>query len=78
MTTEPLIAYISGETPPDFEAIAAFGCDLVCLDTLAPWFNASSLAEARANGLTAVSFRMGYVAPSDTNSRTTRRSRGRA
>jgi hypothetical protein len=63
MTTEPLIAYVSGGTPPDFAAIAACGFDVVCLDTSARWFNEATVANARSQGLITVAFRMGYVAP---------------
>jgi hypothetical protein len=61
MNTEPLIAYISGDTPPDFAAIAAFGFDVVCLDRGAAWFSEQAIAQAQAHGLMAVAFRMGYV-----------------
>jgi hypothetical protein len=61
MQTDPLIAYIYGETPPDFAAIAAFGFDVVCLDSGAAWFSERTIADAHANGLMAVAFRMGYV-----------------
>lgn len=63
MSTEPLIAYISGDTPPDFAAIAAFGIDVVCLDSRASWYNEKVLAKAREHGLLAVAFSMGYIAP---------------
>jgi hypothetical protein len=59
---DPLIAYVYGETPPDFEAIAAFGFDVVCLDSSASWFNERTIADAREHGLMAVAFRMGYAA----------------
>jgi len=58
---EPLIAYIYGDTPPDFEAIAAFGFDVVCLDTGAPWFTETVVADARRLGLVTFAFRMGYA-----------------
>ena len=61
MNSEPLIAYVYGDTPPDFAAIAAFGFDVVCLDSGAVWFSERAIADARANGLLAVAFRMGYV-----------------
>jgi hypothetical protein len=73
---EPLIAYVSGDTPPDLAAIAAFGFDIVCLDTRAPWFNESVVAKAQENGLTTIAFRMGYVAAADATSRRPRRSLG--
>ena len=63
MTTEPLIAYVSGETPPDFGAIAAFGFDVVCLDSRATWYNESLLGKAGEHGLLVVAFSMGYIAP---------------
>ena len=58
---EPLIAYVYGDTPPDFEAIAAFGFDVVCLDNGAPWFSEAVVAEARRHGLVTFAFRMGYA-----------------
>jgi hypothetical protein len=61
MPTEPLIAYVYGDTPPDFEAIAAFGFDIVCLDSGAPWYSEDAVNGARRNGLTPFAFRMGYV-----------------
>jgi hypothetical protein len=61
MNSEPLIAYVYGETPPDFAAIAAVGFDVVCLDSGAAWFSERTIADAQANGLMAVAFRMGYV-----------------
>lgn len=61
MSSEPLIAYVYGDTPPDFEAIAAFGFDVVCLDSGARWFNDRLVAEARKHGLMTFAFRMGYV-----------------
>jgi len=61
MNSEPLIAYVYGDSPPDFAAIAAFGFDVVCLDNGAAWFSERTIADARANGLMAVAFRMGYV-----------------
>ena len=57
--SEPLIAYVYGDTPPDFEAIAAFGFDIVCLDNGAPWFSEAVLTEARRHGLVTFAFRMG-------------------
>jgi hypothetical protein len=59
--SEPLIAYIFGDTPPDFAAIAAFGFDVVCLDSAAPWFTEHTILHARRYGMLAVAFRMGYV-----------------
>ena len=61
MASNPLIAYVYGDTPPDFAAIVAFGFDVVCLDSSAPWFNEHTVADAREHGLMAVAFRMGYV-----------------
>lgn len=58
---EPLIAYVYGDTPPDFAAIAAFGFDVVCLDSGAPWYSECIIADAQAHGLTAFAFRMGYA-----------------
>ena len=59
---EPLIAYVYGDTPPDFEAIAAFGFGVVCLDTAAPWFSDQTVSDAKTHGLMAIAFRMGHVA----------------
>ena len=59
---EPLIAYIYGDTPPDFEAVAAFGFTVVCLDSGAPWFSERVVANAKARGLIAIAFRMGHAA----------------
>jgi hypothetical protein len=61
MYPEPLIAYVYGDTPPDFEAIAAFGFDVVCLDSGASWFSERLIAEAKTHGLMTFAFRMGYV-----------------
>jgi hypothetical protein len=61
MSTEPLIAYVYGDTPPDFEAIAAFGFDVVCLDSGAPWYSECVVADARRHGLVTFAFRMGYA-----------------
>jgi hypothetical protein len=61
MSPEPLIAYVFGDTPPDFEAIAAFGFDVVCLDSGALWFSEAVVASARRHGLVTFAFRMGYV-----------------
>jgi hypothetical protein len=58
---EPLIAYVYGETPPDFAAIAAFGFTIVCLDSAASWCTDAAIAAARAEGLTVVPFRMSYA-----------------
>jgi hypothetical protein len=60
-TSDLLIAYVYGDTPPDFPAIAAFGFTVVCLDSSAPWFNDATVAEAKAHGLTPVAFRMAYA-----------------
>jgi hypothetical protein len=59
-TSQPLIAYVYGDVPPDFAAIAACGFTVVCVDTSAPWFNDRTLAEARAHDLIGVAFRMSY------------------
>lgn len=59
---EPLIAYVYGDTPPDFDAIAAFGFSVVCLDSSAPWFSDHIVREAKVHGLMAIAFRMGHVA----------------
>jgi len=57
-----LIAYVYGEVPPDFAAMAACGFTIVCLDSSASWFSDATIAAAKAQGLTPVAFRMGYVA----------------
>ena len=57
-TAEPLVAHVYGDVPPDFAAIAACGFTVVLLDSSAPWFSDSAVAEARAHDLTAVAFRM--------------------
>jgi hypothetical protein len=59
-TAEHMVAYVFGDTPPDFAAIAAAGFDLVALDRNAPWFNESMIARATANGLVGVSFSMSH------------------
>ena len=61
MPKDPLIAYVYGDTPPDFEAIAAFGFDVVCLDSSAPWYSDATVEAAKKHGLTPFAFRMGYV-----------------
>lgn len=58
----PLVAYVYGDTPPDFEAIAAFGFTIVCLDSAARWYSERTISEAKAHGLMAIAFRMGHVA----------------
>lgn len=62
MCPEPLIAYVYGDIPPDFEAIAAFGFDVVCLDSGAGWYSEQIVIEAKKHGLMTFAFRMGYVA----------------
>jgi len=57
----PLIAYVYGEAPPDFAAIAACGFTIVCLDSSASWCTDASITAARAEGLTVVPFRMSYA-----------------
>ena len=61
ITCEPLIAYVYGETTPDFAAIAAFGFTVVCHDTAASWCTDAAIEAARAEGLTVVPFRMSYA-----------------
>ena len=58
---QPLIAYVYGEVPPDFAAIAACGFTVVCLDSSASWFDETTLARAKAHDLVPVAFRMGYA-----------------
>lgn len=60
-STETVIAYVyGGETPPDFDAIAASGFGAVALDNTAPWFSECMVEKARRHGLIAVAFPMGY------------------
>ena len=61
ITDQPLIAYVYGETVPDFAAIAACGFTVVCVDTTASWCTDTALASAKAEGLTVVPFRMSYA-----------------
>ena len=62
--TETIIAYVyGGETPPDFDAIAASGFGAIALDNTAPWFNECMVQKAKRYGLVAVAFPMGYSAP---------------
>ena len=56
---DPLIAYVYGDTPPDFDAIAATGFDIVCLDSRAPWFRPSLIGQAAQRGMLAVAHPMG-------------------
>jgi hypothetical protein len=60
--SQPLIAYVYGEAPPDFAAIAACGFTVVCLDSAASWFDDTTVAEAKAHDLVPVPFKMGYRA----------------
>jgi hypothetical protein len=62
---DPMIAYVYGDTPPDFAAIAGFGFEIVCLDRAASWYRPALLDEARRHGLRAVTFTMGYPPGSD-------------
>jgi hypothetical protein len=62
--TEPLIAYVYGNTPPDFAPIAAAGFEVVCLDSLAPWFSDVTIGAAATHGLRAVGFPMSW-SPAD-------------
>jgi len=60
-TSEPLIAYVHGDVPPDFAAIAACGFTVVCLDVAASWFSeGTTIAAAKAHDLVPVAFRMSY------------------
>ena len=47
----PAIAYVYGDTPPDFAAIAAFGFTVVVLDSRAPWYSDWMVGRAKAHGL---------------------------
>ena len=58
---EPLVAYVYGDTPPDFAAIAASGFTVVCLDSRASWFTGATISRATAHGLKAVGFPMSYA-----------------
>ena len=60
---EPVIAYVFGDAPPDFADLAAFGFDVVCLDSTAPWYNASLIDAAARHGLSAFAFSMRYLGP---------------
>jgi hypothetical protein len=60
--SEPLVAYVYGDNPPDFGALAAMGFDAVCLDSNAGWFRESMIAEAEREGLLAVAHPMSFVA----------------
>ena len=61
---EPVIAYVYGDdTPPDFASLAAFGFEIVCLDSTAPWFNETLVAAAAREGLSAFAFSMRYLGP---------------
>jgi hypothetical protein len=57
---EPLIAYVYGEHSPDFQAIAAMGFEVVCLDTRAAWYTVTLLEEAKRHGLLAVAHPMSF------------------
>ena len=57
---EPLVAYVYGDAPTDFAAIAAAGFEVVCLDSRAPWFDETVITRAKAHGLMAVGFPMAY------------------
>ena len=56
---EPLIAFVYGNTPPDLDAIAASGFDIVCFDSRAPWYRPSLIQHAADRGLRAVGHPMG-------------------
>jgi len=58
--SQPLIAYVYGEVPPDFAAIAACGFTVVCIDSSAPWFSDATMEQAKAQDLTPVAFRMSH------------------
>ena len=58
--SEPVIAYVYGETPPDFAAIAAAGFDVVVMDTSAAWYTPERIREANAHGLMAFAHPMSY------------------
>lgn len=58
---EPLVAYVYGETVPDFGALAAMGFDAVCLDSNAAWFRESMITDAEREGLLAVAHPMSFV-----------------
>ena len=58
---EPLVAYVYGENPPDFSAIAAMGFEIVCLDTRAAWYTVTLLDEAKRHGLVPVAHPMSFA-----------------
>lgn len=58
---EMLVAYVYGETPPDFAAIVACGFEVVGLDRLAPWFGPEVVEAAKAHGLLVAAWPMSYV-----------------
>lgn len=58
---EMLVAYVYGDTPPDFAAIAACGFEVVGLDRLAPWFGPEVIEAAKAQGLLVAAWPMAYV-----------------
>jgi hypothetical protein len=55
----PAIAYIHGDTPPDFAAIAACGFTVVVLDSRAPWFDDWTVGRDKTHGLTVFAHPMG-------------------
>ena len=59
--SQPLIAYVYGQVPPDFAAIAACGFTIVCLDSSASWFSEATIVAAKAHELVPVAFRMSYA-----------------
>lgn len=58
---EPLVAYVYGDTPPDFAALSAAGFEVVALDSRAPWYTAEMAREAARHGVQAIGFPMGPV-----------------
>lgn len=59
--SEPEIAYVYGDTPPDFAAIAAAGFDVVVMDSDAPWFTLDLIRRASTHGLMAFAHPMRYT-----------------
>jgi hypothetical protein len=59
---EPLVAYVYGDTPPDFAALAAAGFEVVALDSRAPWYGPEMARDAARHGLLAIGCPMGPIA----------------
>ena len=57
----PTVAYVFGEAPPEVEAVAACGFNMVAFDSTRGWCTVELLNKARALGLKAVAFPMRYM-----------------